>query len=513
MNKLNTTICLMAMLLVYLEYTSSELAADASSRIKREDSVTFQFSRLNGDRSLQTTARLLSVSLLDTSFESAPTLNRDASGDTDIQPGSVKNEHVIQLASLVTGDIHGLPTSSSVSTEDIVQTYLTTTGSNNEDITLESQSTAVYDNGITEKDNNHAAVLKHAADPHKPRENFETQRDYAAVRKTGDTRILRYTTTTTDNLENTPVTNTLEFTPILNDLGSTATSSVTVNFPRSKLSEYYPTTEITNDTPTPEIPAYSSTVALSSSSLSLSRTTFQVTGAASCGKKILCKTGAGLYRVNSSYCDSHYPTSVSDFELFASTQISKVEIWTSPTLQTALIKCTWRIRVPRRHTAKLTFDQLASDNKNVEISLRFLTRNINIPASNLVKNGFTVLLFKGTNYVWYLSRAPHLTPLIAFHLVTYPNILPSGRLSNTSSYVTSPGFNGVDRYLNGYDGDFYIDVPEHYTVMVKFTHFNIEDCWDCGCDHLTIRELHKESQRVLRVWKILYKKGLTHELL
>ena len=63
--------------------------------------------------------------------------------------------------------------------------------------------------------------------------------------------------------------------------------------------------------------------------------------------------------------------------------------------------------------------------------------------------------------------------------------LPVVELTDTQSYVTSPGFNKSDGlYPNGYVGLFHLHLSDDQSVFTSFTHFVLETGDECRYDYL-----------------------------
>ena len=89
----------------------------------------------------------------------------------------------------------------------------------------------------------------------------------------------------------------------------------------------------------------------------------------------------------------------------------------------------------------------------------------------------------------FLGHGLHISSPVRLHfLVQRGSVvedLPVVRLTDTVGYVTSPWFNGLDRfYPNNYQGKFQLHLSDDQSVFISFLHFLVEISEDCEYDYV-----------------------------
>ena len=213
--------------------------------------------------------------------------------------------------------------------------------------------------------------------------------------------------------------------------------------------------------------------------------------------EVLCVTTFG-FLINTSLCTGGVP-----FQIIPGSVSTSVNIWTDPAADSSDVSCEWTIPVQRQHHVVVTFDQVTSSRGAMTIDvLTDSQQNTQLDLAMLSAGGVSMTSTRDVFFV-YSSRQLGDTPPVTFHVTLLPNLLPSTQLSNSTGVVTSPGFGEGRMYPIYYDGIFDIFVPENYSVLAKFTHFNLETDYNGGCqyDFVTISEKHADNDTDEVVWK------------
>ena len=206
---------------------------------------------------------------------------------------------------------------------------------------------------------------------------------------------------------------------------------------------------------------------------------------------MLCKTNAGYFVINTTAC------AADDSPTIVTSMNTTVKILTNENCECHGVLCFWNIDVPEATYVTVTIDQLAleKDCGNNTQSLEFRVENdFGVPRffdmSVLRNRRVTFNSSSSSIFFRFWCHNLHLASAIMLHffLLQHDELLedlPVVRLTDTFRYVTSPGFNGLDRfYPSLYRGVFHVDILEDECVFISFTHFLLEEYVECIYDYL-----------------------------
>ena len=192
---------------------------------------------------------------------------------------------------------------------------------------------------------------------------------------------------------------------------------------------------------------------------------------------VLCQTNERDYVVNTEFCwpdpkvvplyISEHPTDV----IFRTSEQDSKPFF-----------CKLKFLVPPSRLFIFTVDPLSfvGEKFHIQVSCIRYDNSLSDIATLLLNKAFNFTVDRDGCEIWYISGMLEMTPLVTLHIVSFPNILPSGRLSAISGYVTSPYFDGFSgTYPGRCDHKFHIVVPKDHCVLVKFTHFQLAPDNDC----------------------------------
>ena len=204
---------------------------------------------------------------------------------------------------------------------------------------------------------------------------------------------------------------------------------------------------------------------------------------------MLCEKNAGYFVINTTAC------AADDSPTIVTSMNTTVEILTNENCESQDVLCFWNINVPEATYVTVTIDQLAleKDGGNSTQSLEFrvdsafgVTRVFDM---SVLRN--TSVTFDSSSSLFFRFRGHdlHLASAITLHF-RFQNgelmeNLPVVRLTDTVRYVTSPRFNGLDRfYPSLYRGVFHVGISEDECVFISFTHFLLEGTKECIFDYV-----------------------------
>ena len=236
----------------------------------------------------------------------------------------------------------------------------------------------------------------------------------------------------------------------------------------------------------------STTVTTVPAAVSALITTSPVTPTQHC-EVMLCDKDAGYFVINTTAC------SANDSPTINTSIPTTVEILTNVKSAMSDILCYWNIAVPNRNYINVTIDQLVleEDEGNNTQTLDFYVENeVNIARvinMSVLRN--RSVTFTSASSVFFRLRGHdlHLVSAITLHFLvqlgSVVEVLPVVRLTDTVSYVTSPGFNGLAHfYPSDYEGEFHLHLSDGQSVFISFTHFDLqEDEFACPYDYLDFR--------------------------
>ena len=214
-----------------------------------------------------------------------------------------------------------------------------------------------------------------------------------------------------------------------------------------------------------------------------------VTSAKDC-EVMLCEKNAGYFVINTTACHAKETPKVD------TTVPTTVEILTSEVTGRPETVCNWTIKVRYRHFVNVTIEQLMLEvaDHNGTPALQFDldddSKYVQLAFNASVLRSRSVT-FTSTSSLHFRLRGQHLhlASPIRFHFLVQRGAivrdLPVVRLTDTVGYVTSPRFNGLDRfYFSSYDGAFRLQVSDNESVLISFVHFSLEDESNCSYDYL-----------------------------
>ena len=204
---------------------------------------------------------------------------------------------------------------------------------------------------------------------------------------------------------------------------------------------------------------------------------------------MLCEKNAGYFVINTTDC------AADDSPTIVTSMKTTVEIVTNENCQSPEVLCFWNIDVPEMTYVTVTIDQLAleMDCGNSTQSLEFRVDNTfgvtRVFDMSVLRN--TSVTFDSSSSLFFRFRGHdlHLASAITLHF-RFQNgelveDLPVVRLTDTVRYVTSPRFNGLDRfYPSLYRGVFHVGISEDECVFISFTHFVLEENKECPYDYV-----------------------------
>ena len=210
-------------------------------------------------------------------------------------------------------------------------------------------------------------------------------------------------------------------------------------------------------------------------------TTSPVTPAQYC-EAMVCEKDAGYFVINTTAC------SASDSPTIDTSISTTLEILGNINSVSPDILCYWNIRVPIKNYIIVTIDQLvledAEHNSTRTLEL-FVENAVNIKRVfnvSALRNGSVTFTSSSSLFFRFRGHDLHLASGITFHFrLRYGSVvedLPVVRLTDTVSYVTSPWFNGLNRFYPGdYEGKFHLHLSDDQSAFISFTHFVLEKVW------------------------------------
>ena len=206
---------------------------------------------------------------------------------------------------------------------------------------------------------------------------------------------------------------------------------------------------------------------------------------------VLCEKEAGYFIINTAACPAKDTPTIHTTKPTTVELISKeIDAGKSDSI------CHWVVDVRRDHFVNVSINQLALESAghhgdptlqlDVQDESEYIQLTFN--ASVLTERNVT---FTSTSSLHFRFRGKllYLESSITFHFRVQRGAivrdLPVVRLTDTVGYVTSPRFNGLDRfYFSSYDGAFRLQVSDNESVLISFVHFNLEDESNCSYDYL-----------------------------
>ena len=204
---------------------------------------------------------------------------------------------------------------------------------------------------------------------------------------------------------------------------------------------------------------------------------------------MLCEKNAGYTVINTTAC------AADDTMTIVTSMNTTVEIVTNENCESAEVVCLWNIDVPEMTYVTVTIDRLALE-KDCGNSTQFL--EFRVDSGFGVRRFFDMSVLRNRSVTFSSSSSLifrfrghnlHLASAITLHF-RFQNgelveDLPVVRLTDTVRYVTSPGFDGLDRfYPSLYRGEFHVGISEDECVFISFTHFVLEKHDECVYDYV-----------------------------
>ena len=203
---------------------------------------------------------------------------------------------------------------------------------------------------------------------------------------------------------------------------------------------------------------------------------------------MLCRKDAGNFVINTTKCPART-------RLVIDTAPATVRIVASDMFSTPMDNlCIWRFIFPPTYIADVSIDRLVLNTTQpyrillfqVQFDLPERTFYTDLKLKGRRKFAITDSTLKSSS-VTFTTKIPfifvfrgegHLCPgtpiTIHFHVRPGTVALPVTRLTDAVGYVTSPRYDGLHSvYLNNYDGDFYLQVSDNESVLIKFVHFTL----------------------------------------
>ena len=204
---------------------------------------------------------------------------------------------------------------------------------------------------------------------------------------------------------------------------------------------------------------------------------------------MLCEKNAGYFVINTTAC------AADDTMTIVTSMNTTVEIVTNENCESAEVLCLWNIDGPEMTYVTVTIDRLAleKDCGNSTQSLAFRVENdFGVPRffdMSVLRNRSVTFNSTSSVFFRFWGHNLHLASAITLHFLFQHDELvedlPVVRLTDTVRYVTSPGFNGLDRfYPSLYRGVFHVDISENECVFISFTHFVLEKNEECSYDYV-----------------------------
>ena len=204
---------------------------------------------------------------------------------------------------------------------------------------------------------------------------------------------------------------------------------------------------------------------------------------------MLCEKNAGYFVINTTAC------AADDTMTIVTSMNTTVEIVTNENCESAEVLCLWNIDGPEMTYVTVTIDRLAleKDCGNSTQSLAFRVENdFGVPRffdMSVLRNRSVTFNSTSSVFFRFWGHNLHLASAITLHFLFQHDELvedlPVVRLTDTVRYVTSPGFNGLDRfYPSLYRGVFHVDISEDECVFISFTHFVLEKNEECSYDYV-----------------------------
>ena len=204
---------------------------------------------------------------------------------------------------------------------------------------------------------------------------------------------------------------------------------------------------------------------------------------------MLCEKNAGYTVINTTAC------AADDTMTIVTSMNTTVEIVTNENCESAEVVCLWNIDVPEMTYVTVTIDRLALE-KDCGNSTQFL--EFRVDSGFGVRRFFDMSVLRNRSVTFSSSSSLifrfrghnlHLASAITLHF-RFQNgelveDLPVVRLTDTVRYVTSPGFDGLDRfYPSLYRGKFHVGISEDECLFISFTHFVLEKHDECVYDYV-----------------------------
>ena len=217
----------------------------------------------------------------------------------------------------------------------------------------------------------------------------------------------------------------------------------------------------------------------------------------------ICRTAPERYLVNTSLCAGRRWVSIN---ASASSPYETVEVWTDPNDERQEVVCRWGITVPKGHAITILLDHSRSEYANV--SLDVLSQGYR-PGYSDRNSLMFVQYYESISSLsfYYRSGHPHDTPsLPLLHFYVTEDIrnvfspLPDVKVSDTLGYVTSPFYDGINAFVENFNGlpaFFIIHVPKMHSVLTSFIHFSM---LKSELDYLSLSVIH-ENLTETEVWR------------
>ena len=202
---------------------------------------------------------------------------------------------------------------------------------------------------------------------------------------------------------------------------------------------------------------------------------------------MLCEKNAGYTVINTTAC------AADDTMTIVTSMNTTVEIVTNENCESAEVVCLWNIDVPEMTYVTVTIDRLALE-KDCGNSTQFLEFRVDSGFGvrrfydmSVLRNRSVTFSSSSSLIFRFRGHNLHLASAITLHFLFQHGVLvedlPVVRLTDTVRYVTSPGFNGLDRfYPSRYRGKFHVVISEDECLFISFTHFVLEKHDECFYD-------------------------------
>ena len=231
--------------------------------------------------------------------------------------------------------------------------------------------------------------------------------------------------------------------------------------------------------------------------------------------EVACVTAAGGYAINTALCDQKAWVRIN------ASAADSLTVWTGAdnNASVANTTCEWGLHVPRGFDVDITLDRLESPADQVFLlyaraeepvaDYAMSTMFYPLQSSDLQNSALSVRSWSDLHFRLLVERSASgqtmafrydLVPYVPSHFDFRYSPLPAGKVSDTSSYVTSPNcpyfHYNLKHCFNAY---FELYVPKMYSVLISFRRFHLNP----GQSHLTLEtvsETHDYSDVYKEVW-------------